>query len=215
MKNLIATCIALCAASTVQAATFVYDLTVTTSQDLNPPPSFVPAFDLPVVGTTGTVTVTLNDTVFGGSTAIPDEFTDITSLLSVTAAFGDLTASLEAPSILPSATEGFFRLSNGSFSSLPISTSQAADSITLAGGFRFTAPPLIGPPATLSDISAILGNARTKLEFSFNGDINGEPVEFSAAGALQNTTAVPLPAGGLLLLSGLGAFALRRRSQRL
>ncbi|GFE66396.1 VPLPA-CTERM sorting domain-containing protein [Litoreibacter roseus] len=214
MKILIPFFLFTVAAAPAAAATFTYDVVVTVSDDLSPPPfDDVPEFDLPDVGTTGTVTVALDSTIFDGSPLIPEETQDISSILSVSATIGDLTTDLSEPAILPFLFDSGFRLANGAFSAIDIFTSTPSESAALAGGFSFTAPDGVATPTTLSDVLAILGDEGTGLVFSFNGDINEEFVQFAAEIA-PSVPAIPLPAGSALLLTGLAAFGVARGKQK-
>lgn len=201
-----------------QAATFTYDLTVTNSidaiVDLGDGPTNL--YDLPDVGTTGTLTIDLAVDGTNSADPIPPEGVDISSLLTVFAEFGDLTTGLAmspdpaAGQIKPRMGRAQFR--NGEFSALSVMLLGAAATGTLAGSFSVSSAVFgAGFPGTLGDVLTILSAPDAFAFLSFNGTAAGRFVAFAAE---ETVPVVPVPAGGLLLLTGLAGLAAARRRRR-
>ncbi len=101
------------------------------------------------------------------------------------------------------------RLRNGEFSALGVDIAGSAAAGTIAGGFSiFSAAFGAAEPTTLNDVFTILSAPDAVALLSFNGTAEEEFVDFRA----ESTPApIPLPAGGLLLLTALGGLAVARR----
>lgn len=200
---------ALLACAPAHAATFNYLLAVTESQDAVVDAGGTPVtiYDLPDLGTAGTLTIRLDAEGFEGD-PIPGEFEDISALLDVTASFGTLSTGLDTAfaQIFPRPGRAQFR--NGSFSNLVVTGVPGGAFGTLAGSFSVSSAAFgSAEPATLGDVLAILSAPDAVAFLSFNGTADGEFVSFAAR---SDVAPVPLPAGGGLLLAGLGALALAR-----
>lgn len=120
------------------AATFVYDLTVTKSLDvvvdMGGPPTNV--YDIPAIGSTGMLTIDLAVDSSNAGDPIPPEGLDTSSLLTVSATFGNLTTGLDPnfAVINPAPERAQFR--NGSSSStLVVDLAESIATGTLAGRF--------------------------------------------------------------------------------
>lgn len=211
ISSLVATAVSITALPAM-AATFAFNVQVVESIDVVPSPTF----DLPDVGTVGTVTFLLDAATLDSD---GDPLTGINvdsplpqSLADAEATIGGLTSGLSEVSIF--GFPGGARFSNGSFSNIIISLAGAdciALSCTLAGSFSILKP---GAPAPtlFADVEALLLDPDAVARFSFNGTVQGEFVSFVAESV--PTPVIPLPAGGILLLSGLMGFAAFRGRQR-
>ncbi|MEM1346342.1 MAG: VPLPA-CTERM sorting domain-containing protein [Pseudomonadota bacterium] len=201
------------------ATTVTFDVTVTTSVDDDDPST--PAadfFDLPDVGTTGTVTISVPALVLGSTTPIP--FADGVGNIvpaSANASIGSVSAALEPnpstfadPGGLVGFGDGLLAVGNGSLALLDVSFPQPPGAVTTyAGGFVVFAPLTGATPTTLGDLAAILLDPAATATFSFSGDtVNSLDTEFLASGPRQ--VVIPLPATAWLLLSGIGAVAALR-----
>lgn len=105
------------------------------------------------------------------------------------------------------------RFSNGDFSGIEVALAGGDCGLlgcTFAGNFSVYGPAGSGTPTTFADVEALLNDPTSTVRFSFNGTAAGEFVGFAAESS--PATPIPLPAGGVLLLTALGAgAALRRR----
>ena len=196
-----------------QAVTF--DVVVTQSVLTVPDGPDVPAATLPPVGTVGSLSITLNsvdglvpgitdDSPFGD----PDSDPNLGSVsASITA--GELSASLDFGSIL-FATDTRIGFANGSFAGIDVSFPREPGTLdTYAGSFYVLTDPDGVTPVTYNDVLATLMEPGARGGFSFNGTtFDGIDTFFRAETPLPP---VPLPAGGLLLLSALGTVAVARR----
>lgn len=197
----------------VAAATFTYDLTVTESIDAIIDIDGVPTnfYDLPDLGTTGTLTI---DLAVDGSNAgdpIPPEGVDISGILTVSATFGNLSTGLDPAFAQIRPRPGRAQFRNGEFSALAVTLLGAPSTGTLAGSFSVSSAAFGGGlPATLGDVLTILSAPDAFAFLSFNGTAASRSVVF-AAEETAPVAVVPLPAGGLLLLSGLAWLAAARR----
>ncbi len=211
ISSLVATAVSLTALPAV-AATFAFNVKVVESIDAVPSPTF----DLPDVGTVGTVTFLLDAATLDSDgdplTGVNVDAPLSQSLADAEATIGGLTSDLSDVSIF--GFPGGARFSNGSFSNIIIALAGAdciALSCTLAGSFSILKP---GAPAPtlFADVEALLLDPDAVARFSFNGTVQGEFVSFVAESV--PTPVIPLPAGGVLLLSGLIGFAAFRGRQR-
>jgi hypothetical protein len=191
------------------AATLTYNAVVTESVDVTGAIDR-PNYDLPDVGTMGTITIDLGGPLFDGSSTIPGEFVNLSGFLSASASFGTVSAALlpSAAAILPAG--GGVRFANGTFGGIDVDNMGSIADSTLAGSFTVSSLSFPDPAMTLQDVLDKLGASDARVSFSFNGSVNGA-TDFVSFRAVSVTAPVPLPAGGLLLLTGLGAVGLLRR----
>ena len=196
------------------AATYVFDMIVTESID-DAARLIAPEFDLPEVGSFGTVSISLDSAVLDAD-GDPDTGVNAPGILDTTLA--NASASFGALSLVPLTDPTWFgfpglaRLSNTSFASIAIGLAGADCSglaCTLAGSFRVE-NPAYAAPSTFGHIEAMLADPASSIFFSFNGSVVETFVSFAAERA-QPPGVVPLPASGLLLLGALAAIGLARR----
>lgn len=210
------TCLGVLLASPVGAATFNYDMVVTQSNDAAAQAIF-PEFDLPDVGSLGTVSIDIDGAGLDGdgdpATGVNGPAILDTALTGASASFGGLFSEITEPTWFGFA--GIARLSNTDFASISIDLVGAdcpALDCTLAGSF--TVENAAYTPTTFTDIEAMLGDPNSDIFFSFSGTVgSGLSVSFQAERAVPPEV-VPLPASALLLLCGLGVgrLMLRRKT---
>lgn len=134
---------------------------------------------------------------------------DVSALLTLSTMFGNLTSDLDAVAGGIEVSGGLIRFANGSSSNLAFDLIGAGVAGTLAGSYAVSSASFDAlVPTTLGDLLAILSAPDAFAHFTFNGTAGDE---FVALVAQSMPPTVPLPAGALLLMTGLGGLVLTRR----
>ena len=202
------------AMGTAASATTVafFNVEVTESSFTPLPVPNAPGATLPALGDTGTVSITLpgittaNTTPFGD----PDSAPNAGSVLAEIT-IGSLSAAL-APGFgsVTFASDTSLRFSNGTFSGIAVSFPRDPGATpTYAGSFTVTTAADGATPTTFGEVAAALLDPTATVQFSFNGTtFDGIDTSFRAV----SIAPIPLPAGGVLLMTALvGAWGLKRR----
>ena len=199
------------------AATYVFEMIVTESNDANAQ-VIAPEFDLPDVGTLGTVTIDLDSATLD---ADGDPLTGVNAPAVLSTALAGASANFGGLSVLPLTDPTWFgfpgeaRLSNTSFASITIGLAGADCSAllcTMAGSFRVV-NAAYATPTTFAEVEAMLADPTSGILFGFNGTAVENFVSFEAE-RTEITSEVPLPASGLLLLAGIAFAGIHGRRHR-
>lgn len=210
----IAMTVLLSCAGAASATTVTFDVEVTQSNFSPPAGPGAPTATLPALGTMGMVTLSLPGITSADMTPIgdpdnPPNAGSVTASISI----GSLSASLEPGSgSVAFASDTLLRFANGSFSSIGVSFPRDAGATpTYAGSFLVESDADGVTPTTFGQVIDAITSPSARMIFSFNGTtFDGIDTSFRA----ESIAPVPLPAGGLLVLTGLGAMvALRRRGR--